>query len=326
VPYFFGGIAKFVPDWFVGAPLTQMLASKRELPYVGFLLENPNVGLLLAGGGLLFDLLVVPGLMWKRTRVVAYCFSVVFHLMNAVIFNIHIFPWFMLAATTIFFEPGWPRRLLGGGSLDSNTLETQVTSLSIKHKLVAGLFALYVTFHCVWPLRHYVYPGDASWNERGHYFAWRMMLRGKPVALGFAIKDKVTQAVVDGNVNRFLSPDQSEKFGRDPEMILHFAHFLGEEYKRTTGHDAEVYALAITSLNGRKPELFIDPNVDLMKEPRGFYQRSWVMPQQEPLQKPFWDVPIDQWRKHVRLPELRFLSRGTERTISDDSSKTGDRQ
>lgn len=306
LPYFFGGVAKLNPDWLLGQPLSQMLAAKSSLPFVGPMLADPVVALLLAWSGLIFDLCVVPLLIWKRTRHLAYAACVVFHLMNSVIFNIHVFPWFMIAATPLFFEPDWPRRVLGGAKLVLPAVENQPVGWA-QRMAVCGLIA-YVSFHCLWPLRHNLYPGDTSWHERGHYFAWRMMLRGKSVVLGYALKDKVTNQVVDGNINRFVSSEQSEKFGRDPEMILQLAHFLGDEYQRSTGHPAEVHALVMVSLNGRKPELMIDPNVDLMREARGFYHRSWVLPQKEPLRRPAWDVPVDQWRQHVEIPELRFMA------------------
>ena len=38
------------------------------------------------------------------------CAAVVFNLINAAIFNIGIFPWFMLGATLIFFPPDLMRR------------------------------------------------------------------------------------------------------------------------------------------------------------------------------------------------------------------------
>jgi vitamin K-dependent gamma-carboxylase len=125
--------------------------------------------------------------------------------------------------------------------------------------------------------------------------------------LGYAIKDKVTGQVADGQVNRFLNPEQSERFGRDPEMVLHFAHFLGNEYRRATGHEASVHVLALASLNGRKPVLMVDPNVDLMADVRGFQRREWLMPQTEPLRQPYWDVPPEQWRQFVEIPELKFM-------------------
>lgn len=319
VPYFFGGIAKINADWLVGEPLRTMLLSQSEMPFIGSLFRQEWIVMGLAIAGLLFDLLVVPALLWKRTRVWAFAACIIFHVMNSVIFNIHVFPWLMLAATPIFFPPDWPRRVLGGAALSAKDQTLDVVPVTTARSAFIVLACLYMAFHCVWPLRHHLYPGDASWNERGHYFAWRMMLRGKPVVLGYAIKDRETGEVVDGGVQRFINREQQDRFGRDPEMILHLAHFLGNKYQEVTGHSCSVYALALASLNGRKPELLVDPNVDLLGEPRGFYKREWVLETKEPLQRPAWDVPIDQWRAHVDIPELKFMSKQSV-SLDDDAA------
>ncbi len=306
LPYFFGGLAKLTPDWILGQPLAQMLAANRGLPIIGELFSSPSVALGLAWGGVLFDLAIVPLLLYPKTRGLAYALCIIFHLMNAVIFNIHVFPWFMLAATPIFFSPDWPRRVLGGAPVELP--HNIVSTGSARRTWAAAFFVGYVVFHCVWPLRHHLYSGDASWTERGHFFSWRMMLRGKATVIGFAIHDPQTGQTLDGQVNRFLNAEQSERLGRDPEMILQFAHFLSKEFERTEGRPAEVYALVLASLNGRKPQLLIDPNVDLTKQLRGFYDRAWIMPQNEPLRRPAWDLPADQWRQHIELPKLTFLA------------------
>ncbi len=169
-------------------------------------------------------------LMWKRTRMAAFGMCIAFHLMNSVIFNIHVFPWFMLAATPLFFEPDWPRWVLGAAGLGLPAMNDGNVELGLGRTLGVVFVICYALFHCVWPLRHNLYASDTSWTERGHYFSWRMRLRGKSVVLGYAVKDQVTGRVVDGNINRFLGSDQSERFGRDSEMILQFAHFIGEDY------------------------------------------------------------------------------------------------
>lgn len=308
LPYFFGGVAKINADWLQGEPLGQMLASQVDLPILGPALAGSTAAVFLAWTAMVFDLSVVPLLMWKRTRVFAYCSCIAFHLMNSVVFSIHVFPWLMLLATPIFFHPDWPRRVLGASSLNLELLPETRLALNWQRSLLLAGLGLYAVFHCVWPLRHYVYPGDASWNERGHYFAWRMMLRGKPVVLGFAVRDVQTGQVVDGAMKRFVNSEQADRFGRDPEMILQFGQFIGRTYQDTTGHPCEIYALVLASLNGRKPELFLDPNVDLMRESRGFYERTWVLPQREPLRRPAWDVPVEKWREHVELPQLKFMA------------------
>jgi vitamin K-dependent gamma-carboxylase len=307
LPYFFGGIAKINMDWLQGQPIAQMLSAKSSLPIIGGLLANESTAYLLAWVAMVFDLCIVPLLLWKRTRLAAYGLCILFHLMNAIVFDIHVFPWFMIAATPIFFAPDWPRQLLGGVALDLQGIRSSDIALTTQRRIGLVFMVAYILFHCVWPLRHLAYPGDASWNEQGHYFAWRMMLRGKSVVLGYAVKDQLNGKVVDGKINRFINSEQSDKFSRDPEMILQLAHFLGDHYRQSTGNAASVYALVLASLNGRKPELLIDPNVDLMKESRGFGNRDWILEQKEPLRKPAWSLPPEKWREHVQIPELKFL-------------------
>ncbi len=101
--YFYGGIAKLNPDWLSGVPMQLMLLDRADL--IGQPAGEPWVAYLFAYGGLLFDLLIVPVLWWKRTRAVGLLLAIGFHLTNHVLFNIGIFPWFMLAATLILWPP-----------------------------------------------------------------------------------------------------------------------------------------------------------------------------------------------------------------------------
>ncbi|HYZ90837.1 MAG TPA: HTTM domain-containing protein, partial [Actinomycetota bacterium] len=50
-------------------------------------------------------------LLNRRTRAVAFGFVLGFHFLNSRLFEIGMFPWLMIVATTIFFEPDWPRRM-----------------------------------------------------------------------------------------------------------------------------------------------------------------------------------------------------------------------
>ena len=115
-----------------------------------------------------------------------------------------------------------------------------------------------------------------------------------------------------------MNPTQDVSFSRDPEMILDLAHEIRNKYYQQTGRSAEVRALVLTTLNGRKPELLIDPNIDLAEEPRGFFQRAWIMPQQEQLRVTAWSVPIAEWRRYVNIPPLRFLN-GTRRSSTAEA-------
>jgi hypothetical protein len=110
IPYFYGGIAKLNGDWLRAEPIRSWLASRLDFPLIGRFFTDEWMVLAFAYGGLLLDLLIVPFLLWRRTRPHAFAVGLVFHATNALLFRIGIFPWMMMAATTIFFAPDWPRR------------------------------------------------------------------------------------------------------------------------------------------------------------------------------------------------------------------------
>ena len=112
IVYIYGGIAKLNYDWLGGQPMRLWLADRLDFPVVGHLFTEEWVVYFFSYGGLLFDLCVVPLLLWPRTRPIAFLVSLIFHLTNAALFDIGIFPWFMIAATTLFFEPEWPKQWL----------------------------------------------------------------------------------------------------------------------------------------------------------------------------------------------------------------------
>ena len=311
MPYVFGGVAKLNSDWLAGAGLRDYLVTKSALPIVGPWLGSPSGAVTLAWGGLLFDLFVVPLLMWRRTRILAYLAAIVFHVSNHLLFSIHIFPWFMIVATTVFFEPDWPRRLFRASQLTVPSHEAHRWSdLSLRSRWGFLLLLIYLGAQVVLPFRHIVYVGDIGWHERGHYFAWRMMLRTKRSAMRIYITDPTLGETWNVDLLRQMHISQIEKCARDPEMVLDLAHLLRDDYRRRTGCVPEVRALVLTCYNGRKPQLLIDPTVDLAQEPRGFHNRPWIQPQSEPLPDVPWQRPMSEWQRVVRLPPLPTITRG----------------
>lgn len=308
VPYFFGGLAKLIPDWMLGEPMRTMLLQKSDTPIVGALFASDAAGLLFSWGGIFLDLFIVPLLMYRRTRALAFCAGLFFHLSNSILFNIHIFPWFMIIGTTIFFEPDWPRRFFGLGRIqvpEANAVSWR--GLSQWKKAGVLLACVYICFHLTWPLRYRTYAGDSSWTEQGHFFSWRMMLRGKTGGIRFFVTDPELKMTFIPDLRGLLSEEQVGKFPKNPDWVLQFAHFLASEYKNKTGREVEVRALVLLSLNGRKPQLLIDPNANLIALRRGERIRPWVLPNEEPLRKQPWDVPLLEWERHVQLPPLEFL-------------------
>ena len=112
VPYVYGGIAKLNGDWLAGEPVRTWLVERSAQSVLGPWLAQEWLVYTLCYGGLLFDLAIVPLLLWRRTRALALAAAIAFHLTNAYIFSIGIFPWLMIAATLLFLPPDWPRQVV----------------------------------------------------------------------------------------------------------------------------------------------------------------------------------------------------------------------
>ena len=71
IVYFYGGIAKLNGDWLQGEPMRAILGQRTAFPIFGPLFSEEWVVYLFSYGGLLFDLFVVPLLLWRKTRLYA---------------------------------------------------------------------------------------------------------------------------------------------------------------------------------------------------------------------------------------------------------------
>jgi hypothetical protein len=275
--YFFGGVAKINGDWLRGEPMRSWLAIHAERPVVGPWLTEGWVVQGFAYGGLLLDLFAAPMLLWRRTRAFAALVLLAFHLTNAALFEIGIFPWFMILATPIFFPSGMLRPLFGGHREPRPEGLPEPPS-GRRKRLTAGVLGVYLGLQLLIPLRHFLYPGDVNWTEEGHSFSWHMKLRDKSGDIRFVVTDPGTgrSAVVDPG--QFLSPRQQAKLAIRPHMIIQFAHYLAEFYREAGVPGVEVRALAVASLNGRPPQKLVDDQVDLASQPRTIGPAPWIVP------------------------------------------------
>ncbi|MEN3325544.1 MAG: hypothetical protein V7638_351 [Acidobacteriota bacterium] len=250
IPYFYGGIAKLNSDWIHGGePMRTWLRPLIRMPGLGHIFAAEWVVYSFVIGGLLLDLLVVPLLLWRRTRLFAFAAAVVFNLINAVIFDIGIFPWLMLGALLIFFPPDLLRRFarafMSAGDAVDDVQPSQAfvgpktiaegsscPSLFASQKLIVGLLATYLAVQLFFPLRHYFYPGDVSWTEEGHNFSWHMKLRTKAGEAVFTVTYPRSGQTWTIKPEVYLKSHQVMKMTTKPELILLFGHYLAEEKRR----------------------------------------------------------------------------------------------
>jgi hypothetical protein len=276
VVYFFGGIAKIDGDWLGGAPAGVFL-DNWELTDP---LSGSHVGRrAFAIGGLLFDLLVVPALLWRRTRWLASGAAAAFHLTNFKLFSIGIFPWLMLALIPLFWPASGARRILACVAILPATWPTSAATVVPRRarSVVAALVA-YAAFQILVPLRHWLYPGDVNWTEEGHNFSWHMKLRVKEGRTLFRVVDLRTgeQWVVDPRHR--LTPRQVSKMATRPEMIRQFARELSRRLRAEGREDVAIHALAQARLNAWPRQALVNPDVDLGRMERSLGAASWIVP------------------------------------------------
>src|ERR1700704_1730488 len=178
VVYFFSGLGKISPDWLHGEPMRSRLFQRGDFPIFSRIFQNEWAVYAISYGGLLLDLLIVPLLLLRRPRVPVFCLAVLFHLLNALWFNTDIFPWLAIAATTLYFTPSWPRRILD--LLPSVNWPPRIEKGQLpshrKQIVIISLVAVYVAIQLLLPLRHLLWRGGVEWTFAEHRFGWRMML------------------------------------------------------------------------------------------------------------------------------------------------------
>lgn len=302
LPYFYGGLAKLEPDWLQGYPLGMWLARRDDLFWLKGLMTFSWTPILLSYAGLLIDLLVVPLLLWRWTRWPAYLIAMTFHLMNSSLFDIGIFPWLMMGATLIFFPQDWPRVLLHRIGWKTNAPDPAPAARPATHPVLLSMIGCYLAWQLLFPFRCLVYPGRAIWTEEGHHFAWHMMLREKDVGIRFYIRDPKTGGGGVVDLRSFLSSRQLSRMAKDSDMILTFVHFLRDHFQQHGQGRLQIRVLALVSLNGRKPQLMIDPDVDYARVPRYWGPQPWILPLTEPLRQERWDLPLAEWEQYVECP------------------------
>lgn len=299
VPYVFGGIAKLNLDWLQGQPMQMWMSRMSHVRAVIPAFGEHWLALAFSYGGLLFDLGIVPLLMWRRTRTAAFLTAVVFHGLNSILFQIGVFPWLMIFATTIFFEPDWPRRCLRRCTGSTEQPLRIAIATNVPRRLILIGVASWIAVQVLLPWRHLLYPGDVAWTEEGYRFSWRMMLTDKPTAFRITADGLSNGWTRPIDPRNYLTPLQVDKMSQYPEMMAEFCRFLGDELRRDGHPEARVHVFALSSLNGRKPQLLVDPDVDLSRTSRSLRAQPWIQPLTEPLPAEPWLFPMSQWERRA---------------------------
>lgn len=154
---------------------------------------------------------------------------------------------------------------------------------AVRRRVLLGFLFAWALVQLGVPVRHYLIPGEVSWTEEGHRFAWRMKLRDKRGRVAFYAHDPATGARFRIRTGPLLTRTQYAEMAGRPHMIHQFARHIRGKLREQHNRDYEIRVVAYARLNFRPPALLIDSTVDVSAQRYSEFRRNpWILPQEEP--------------------------------------------
>lgn len=276
IVYTYASVAKIYGDWLDFSIIRILMLNKANYPIIGELLQEPWIHKMIGAFGIVFDLLVVPALLWKPTRKLAFVASLFFHLFNSIVFQIGIFPYLSLAFTVFFFEPELIRRIFFKRREPFQLNEVDLPSF---RKPLLALMGIYFVIQLALPIRHHFIKDEVLWTEEGHRMSWRMMLRSRMGKGQFKVVNQGNDSTTIIKPEDYLTKKQRARIMAYPDFIWQFAQYLKREYAQKGEHVSVYLINSKVSINGKPYRAFIDPKVDLANETwRHFTHHEWILP------------------------------------------------
>lgn len=275
IVYAFAVVSKLYPQWLDGSFIKLLLHNPNNPAYISGIFDKQWFHLTISWSGILFDLLIIPLLLWKPTRIIAFICSLIFHLFNAIVLQIGIFPFFALSFIVFFYPAAEIRQFF----FRNKPAITITDSPNDRRSVFFYFFIPYLIIQIILLIRHYFIEGDVSWTEEGHRLSWRMMLRQKKGITTFRIVDNQTKKSSFYNLEENLTPKQRRFATSKPDGIWQLSQRIKKEYNNK-GHDISIFVDAAISVNGGAYQIYVDPKTDFSKVRWNYFcHNEWIHPQ-----------------------------------------------
>ena len=275
IVYTSASIAKLYPDWLDTSVMEILMSGKKDYYIIGELLQEKWLHYILAYGGILFDLLIIPLLLWKPTRKWVFITAIFFHLFDSIVFQIGIFPYMSIALCVFFFEPKTIQTIFFKSKSFYDKAEVIVPKYN---KFFTVVFGLYFLVQIGLPLRHWFIKDNVLWTEEAHRLSWRMMLRSKYGTAKYTIVDKETNQETVIKLDDYLTKKQQKLASSRPDVIWQFAQRLRNIFEKE-GQKIAVYVDCKISVNRKPLKPLINPEVDLASANWNVFKHNdWILP------------------------------------------------
>ncbi|KZS07639.1 Gamma-glutamyl carboxylase [Daphnia magna] len=284
--YFYAGVKKMDPEWLGGYSMKNLGSHWVFTPFKIFLTEETIEYYMVHIGGFVLDLTVGVWLLWPKSRPLALFFATSFHMMNAQLFTIGMFPYVCLATLPVFCDDDWPKRwiakcrgLLRRCLPDATKIATTTTRENggKYSAFKITLMGLYVVTQLVLPWSHSVTQGYNNWTNGLYGYSWDMMVHAwETMHVVVTVKDKTTGRLNYLDTEVFV---RNDKWVGHADMVYQYAHCVKDRLEAVNMTDVAIYVDVWRSLNGRFQQRLIDPRVNLLEaEWSPFRPTPWLMP------------------------------------------------
>lgn len=271
--YWFSVLAKCYPGWLNGSFVNIMFSNTHEFPVIGNLTKQKWFQYFIIYSGLFFDLLIVPLLLIKKTRTIAFIASIIFHVFNAVSLHIGIFPFFALSFILFFYEPETIQK-----TFFKKQLLVEKINYNPQKKVFYFVVIPFLVVQFMLPLRHYFIAQNVLWTEEGHRLSWRMMLRSRSGSAVFNVENLKTQKTEIYDYAKVLTEKQIEWFNNKPDGIWQMAQYIKQEYLKK-GIKTGIYVDSFVTINGSKYYPLIDNKINLAEVKWNYFcYNPWILP------------------------------------------------
>lgn len=275
IVYFFATLAKFYPDWLDGTFTGILFSNLSNFPVLGSVFTEKWFHVFIAYAGIFFDGLIIPALLWKRTRNIAFVASLLFHLFNSVTLQIGIFPYFALSFIVFFYSPETIRHIFF-----KKKPQLQPEDLSKNYSFSNAITYFFIPFfiiQLILPIRHFFIKGDVLWTEEAHRLSWRMMLRQKSGITHFKVIDKKTNQELPYNIVEKLTRKQLGLVSSKPDGMWQMAQHIKKEFAEK-GLEVSIFIDSKLSVNNKPYKTFIDPTVDFADAEWNYFgHNDWIL-------------------------------------------------
>lgn len=283
--YFFSGIAKFSANWlegdFMRISLEKAIPQYAESHYFQWLvpfLQNLELPSVLSLAVILFNIVVIPLLVFKPTRIIAVCLALVIHSILSFVVKVETFPSVLLAMMIFFFDTetirNWTFPFKGRGLIPA-----KIKQRKYYRSIVTSSFAFLLLLQIYLPLRHYLIPGEVEWTAEGARLAWRANTVHRTGQIEFKVELPPQYPPVKENLNETLPSHQAAMLAVQPDFIWQYVQRLKEKYQQKGYDSIRVYAIkSKISLNGGAFLPYISATTNLAKQKWSYFgHQPWIL-------------------------------------------------